>query len=96
MKLLLIIAVVVGVLWLLRGMRTQADASSRPAGEAKRPTAAAPSPNQPVPTVSCVFCGLHLPRDEAFFSPSGEHFCSEAHRIEHIKHGSPGSTREHR
>lgn len=95
MKLLLIIAVVVGVLWVLRGARSQTGPSSRPASEARRPTAP-PSSNQPVPTVSCAFCGLHLPRDEAFFSPSGEHFCSEAHRIEHIRQDSPASKREHR
>lgn len=89
MKLLLILLLVAAVLWLLRGARTEAGAPPRP--EAKRPPQAPPRPGLPVPMVSCAFCGLHLPRDEAFDSPNRLHYCCEAHRIEHMKQQASGA-----
>lgn len=91
MKLLLIILAVVGALYALRGFRTPTRPSSQagPASPGRATRTSAPQPSHlPVPMVSCAFCGLHLPREEAFFSPSGEHYCSEAHRIEHNRQGA--------
>lgn len=95
MKLLLILLLVAALLWLLRGARTEAGAPPRP--EARRPPHTPPHtpprPALPVPMVSCAFCGLHLPRDEAFDSPNRLHYCCEAHRIEHMKQQASGATR---
>ena len=45
--------------------------------------------------VACCYCDLHLPLDEAFMSPHGRPYCSEAHRIAHLadpaRRGSQGS-----
>jgi uncharacterized protein len=79
MKYVLIIAIVLGVLWVLRQQRggrsrpgkTQASASPPPP----------PPPSGPTEIVECAHCQLHLPRAEAVTGPAG-HFCSEAHRRE--------------
>lgn len=85
MKLILILAVVIGALWLLRGTRVQAGT---PRGASGAPKAKSQGPVQ---MVSCAHCGLHLPRDEAFDSPNQLHYCSEAHRIEHMKRNAARS-----
>lgn len=70
MKYLLLVAVVVAVLWYLR---------SRP----KPAVPTSPSEADPAqPMVSCVHCGVHLPRAEAVAGAQGS-YCSEAHQIAH-------------
>jgi uncharacterized protein len=72
MKYLVILAVVVLVLWLLRGAQR---------GSARR----APPPKAPPrieDMVSCAQCGVHLPRSEALPGRGGL-YCGEAHRAEH-------------
>lgn len=69
MKFLVVLAVVVGVLWLMRSLR-------RP----RRPPAPGePSPAQNEEMVACAQCGVHLPRSEALPGRGGV-FCGEAHR----------------
>lgn len=70
MKLLVLIAVVVAVLWLARSLR--------------RPPQVPPTPRSPAPgtheeMVTCAQCGVHLPRSEALPGRGGV-FCGEAHR----------------
>ncbi len=73
-KLLLLLAVVVAVLWLVRGGGRR-DTGTR--GPASPP---APSPAPPrEEMVACRHCGVHLPRSEALPGRGGL-FCSEAHR----------------
>ena len=71
MKFLIVIAVVVGVLWLLRSLRKPHLPPSP-----KSPEAAAPKNEE---MVACVQCGVHLPRSEALPGRGGV-FCGEAHR----------------
>jgi uncharacterized protein len=68
MKFLVLIAVVVGVLWLMRILR-----------KPKLPST--PKPPQPKneEMVVCAQCGIHLPRSEALPGRGGV-FCGEAHR----------------
>jgi uncharacterized protein len=71
MKFLIVIAVVSGVLWLMRSLRNS-----------KLPPAPKP-PEAPTPKnedmVACTQCGVHLPRSEALPGRGGV-FCGEAHR----------------
>jgi uncharacterized protein len=70
MKFLLLFALVLLVVWLMRGAGRHAS---------KAP----PAPRSPLPKqedmLSCAQCGLHLPRGEALPGRGGV-FCSEAHR----------------
>ncbi|GAB4553551.1 MAG: hypothetical protein Tsb007_08370 [Rhizobacter sp.] len=70
MKYLILIAVVVGVLWLMRSVR-------KPSGSA--PAQKPATPPQQEEMVSCAQCGVHLPRSEALPGLGGV-FCGEAHR----------------
>lgn len=67
-RVLLLLAVVLAVVWLVRGGRRRGALRDAP---------------PPVPPqeemVACSQCGLHLPRGEAL-PAAGGHFCSEAHR----------------
>ncbi len=97
MKLLLILAALGAMLWLWRGTRATPSAqvppqSPRRAGAPRPPSAS----NTPVPMVACAFCGLHVPRAEAFESPSRlQHYCCEAHRIEHLRQGRAAASGSH-
>jgi uncharacterized protein len=71
MKYLIVLIVVFGVLWLVRGKRPQV-----------RPPRTAPPANEPM--LACMQCGLHLPRGEALPGRGGV-FCGEAHRTEYEK-----------
>jgi uncharacterized protein len=66
MKLLILLAVIVAVLWLARGGR-------------RRVARRAPPPPVAESMVACSQCGVHLPRSEALPGRGGL-FCSEAHR----------------
>lgn len=73
MKYLLLIALVLGVLWLMRQARPK-----------MRPPKAHPRTDKAVPTeiVACARCGLHLPRSDALAGTRGLHYCSAAHQRE--------------
>lgn len=72
LKFVLLIAVVLGVLFFIRGQRRVPPPPPRPPREdgAARPV------------VACAQCGVHLPRDEALPGRGGV-FCGEAHRAEY-------------
>ncbi len=79
MKYLILILAVLALVWLLRGARRRMGA---------------PPPKPPVhdsaqPMVSCLHCGVHLPRDEALPGRGGV-FCGEAHRAAYEKQHPAG------
>jgi len=86
MKYLLVIAVVVGVLWLLavqrRRQRGREDDAARDRGPADAPPASS-RPGQPGPVtpqmVRCAHCGVHLPQPEALVV-GALHYCGPEHR----------------
>ncbi|MDQ2695892.1 MAG: hypothetical protein M3Z21_11055 [Pseudomonadota bacterium] len=67
-KSLLVIALVIGILWLLRRLRRRlmARRTARP---------------RYLETVRCGQCGVHLPRNQAVGSPGQGYYCSEEHRL---------------
>jgi uncharacterized protein len=69
-KLIVLLVVVFGVLWLARHARrgVQPPPGDKPVG-----------PQAKEVIVACSHCGLHLPRGEALPGRGGL-FCSEAHR----------------
>jgi uncharacterized protein len=73
MKLLVLVAVVLAVVWFLRGgarrQPTQDDAARR------HP---APAPQD---MVECPVCHVHLPRGEALAGPGGQLYCCAEHRL---------------
>lgn len=71
MKYLLVLAVVVGVLWLMWRPR------ARPPAPADR---AARKSGPPARMVACARCDLRLPHTDALFDPAGQAFCCEEHR----------------
>lgn len=70
MKYLILIAVVVGVVWLLRSLR-------KPMLPPQTKPEAVQDAQEDM--VSCSQCGMHLPRSEALPGRGGM-FCSEGHR----------------
>ncbi len=77
MKYLLILAIALGVLWLIKNKRRidtdEPAAPPRPAGSRASPQIAATE------IVACDVCDVHLPRTEALVGPKGT-YCSAAHR----------------
>ena len=71
MKYLILIAVVIGVLWLARSLRRP------PVSPTPKAPSASPSTSEEM--VTCAQCGVHLPRSEALPGRGGV-FCGEAHR----------------
>ena len=71
MKFLVLIAVVVGVLWLMRSLR-----------KPNLPPTPKPPQTHNEEMVACARCGVHLPRSEALPGRGGV-FCGEAHRAAH-------------
>ena len=69
MKYLLVLLVVVAVFWLMSSRR-------REVGQSRRSSSA---PASPQAMVSCVQCGVHLPRNDALQACDGRWFCSTAH-----------------
>jgi uncharacterized protein len=71
-KLIVLVAVVLAVLWVMRGKRPVV------------PPAAPPRPADPPQQqmLACAQCGLHLPQADALPGRGGV-FCSEAHRAEY-------------
>jgi len=68
MKYLVVLIVVFAVLWLMSSRRREVTTARRSA-EAAAPQA----------MVSCVQCGVHLPRADATQARDGRWFCSAAH-----------------
>lgn len=75
MRLILLLVVVLGVIWLVRNLR-KPTLPPRPG-----PTTPPRAPDRLEDMVSCEQCGVHLPRGEALPGRGGV-FCSEAHRSE--------------
>lgn len=73
MKYLLLIALVLGVVWLLRQQR------KRPPGQSETPHAKPPP--RALEIVACARCALHLPREQTVAGRQGS-YCTEAHRRE--------------
>lgn len=78
MKFILLLAVVLGTIWLMRSLRKPKLPP--------RPDAAPPPTPIAEDMVSCAQCGVHLPRSESLPGRGGV-FCSEAHRsqFEHAR-----------
>lgn len=87
LKYLLVVAVVVGVLWLLavqrRRERGRDDRRAQDRGAGATP---APGPGRaergtktPPEMVRCAHCGVHLPRPDAL-AAEALHYCSAEHR----------------
>jgi uncharacterized protein len=76
MKLLLWVAIIVGVIWVLR--------SKKEALKAKMPAPIRPGDDVDAePMLHCVHCGIHFPSSEAVTAASGEVFCGDEHRRLH-------------
>lgn len=77
LRILILVAVVVGLaLWLLKGRRP-AQPKDHQARQPKRNG----TPDGPATMVACAHCGVHLPRPEALLDVQGRTFCGEAHRV---------------
>jgi uncharacterized protein len=72
MKFLLVIAVVLLVLWLWRGNRSE----ERDETAARRQPP--PPPQQDM--IQCPVCRVHLPRSDALPGPEGQFYCCAEHR----------------
>lgn len=71
MKLALLIAATVALVWLIRATLRR---------QARPPVAKQEDPAPPAqPMLACAVCGVHIPRDEALPGRGGV-FCGEAHR----------------
>jgi uncharacterized protein len=77
MKYLLLLAVVLAVIWFLRGgARRGSSSPSEVPGRAPAPA--------PQNMVECPVCHVHLPRSDALPGPNGQSYCCAEHRA----HGS--------
>ena len=73
MKILVLLGLVFGVLWLLKGRR-------RGGGDAPaRPQQAEPA--KPQAMLACAHCGVHLPQSDVVADAAGRPYCGEAHRL---------------
>ncbi len=74
MKYLLLLAIVLLVVWLWRGSRTQdrAEGSARP----RRPDPGVVQQDM----IQCPVCSVHLPRSDALPGPDGQLYCCAEHR----------------
>ncbi|SCU91694.1 conserved exported hypothetical protein [Cupriavidus necator] len=94
-RILILLAVVLGVIWWLR-TRAQArlaEHRARQAREASERTAAAgPADATAEPMVQCAQCGVHLPQGEAI-AWRGLHYCRRSHLPDESRaEGSDGSS----
>ena len=72
MKYLILLAVVLIVIWLVRGGRR---------GDAPRRNATGTPAGQPQDMVECPVCQVHLPRADALPGPDGRLYCCAEHRL---------------
>jgi len=73
-KYLLLVAVVLAVVWYLRGGARQMR------GPGQNESRGAPPP-RPQDMVECPVCHVHLPRSDALAAPDGQHYCCADHRL---------------
>jgi uncharacterized protein len=76
-RILLLLALIVGVLWWLRSRSSPGPRG--PSEPPPRPGASAPV--EPQLMLSCARCGLHLPDADALRDDQGRPFCTDAHRL---------------
>lgn len=76
-RILILLAVVLGVFWWLR---SRAEARHDEAARTSRPSrpANAPDKDSAEAMVQCAHCGVHLPRSEAI-AWRGLHYCRRSH-----------------
>jgi uncharacterized protein len=75
-KILILLALVFGVLWLLKGRRRGSnDASDAP--PKSKPSKAA----KPQAMLACAHCGVHLPQSDVVADTAGRSYCGDAHRL---------------
>lgn len=67
------------VIWLTRGKKIASDKGAAAEGKGAAPQQAIE------PMVKCIHCGMHIPASESVTAPSGEVFCSDEHRLQHVK-----------
>lgn len=72
LKVLLLLALVFGVLWLLKGKRRGGQAADKPEPKA---------PAKPQAMLACAHCGVHLPQADVVADATGKPYCSDAHRL---------------
>ena len=78
MKLLLLLLIAAAAWWWLgAGRRVRRGERRDPAGTVPGRRDRLVREDMP----ACRHCGVHLPRSDAVFGPSGESYCSEAHRL---------------
>ena len=95
-RILILLAVVLGILWWLRGRgetrqvppRGKDRPAARPEGRTEGRTNDG-SADAMEPMVQCAQCGVHLPRSEAL-GWQGLHYCRRSHLPDHTE---PGGTR---
>lgn len=67
------------IMWLTRGKKISSSQNAAASD-------ASAAPDKVIePMVQCAHCGIHLPASEAVTAPSGNVFCSEEHRLQHVK-----------
>jgi len=69
-RLLFIVVVVIAVFWLLKSYRKRLPKEDVPGEEIS---------GQAEDMVRCVYCGVHLPKQESILA-GGKYYCSEEHR----------------
>lgn len=75
-RILLLLALVFGVIWLLKSRRRGGGAAPA-APRASRPAA----PAKPQAMLACAHCGVHLPQSDVVADAAGRPYCSDAHRL---------------
>ncbi|WP_432258281.1 PP0621 family protein [Cupriavidus sp. TMH.W2] len=79
-RILILLAVVLGVFWWLRARAEArlAEQRARQARNAGQRPAAGPAGDAAEPMVQCAHCGVHLPQGEAI-AWRGLHYCRRSH-----------------
>lgn len=98
-RILILLAVVLGVIWWLRARAEVRLAEMRARQQAReaseRAAASAANAGQPVPPaepmVQCAHCGVHLPQGEAI-AWRGLHYCRRSHLPDEAGTGSGNGT----
>lgn len=81
MKLLLWAAIVLLVIWILRGKKRVAETDAQVPSPSRQSTL-----DEGEVMLSCVHCGIHFPASEAVPGPADTVFCSDEHRRQHATH----------
>lgn len=92
-RILILLAVVLGVIWWLRARaearlaQQRAQQHAREASQRAAAEAAAPAAAEPM--VQCAHCGVHLPQGEAI-AWRGLHYCRRSHLPDEASTGTTG------